>query len=126
MLSRHLSTPLRRALASTAFFAIGAAVLSLTWGAVDPDTHWWSLVAVAPVIGMLTYLQASGREGALAAFFLALGGGGLLFWIAVLVSGTWPVTRADLPWIALILTFPLVCLGIGIQKWRRVQRTRLS
>lgn len=123
MVSRHLTTPMRQAVASTVVFVVFAVVLRYTWGAFDPEMRSWSLLGAAPVLGVLTYLQASKRESTVATFFIALGGGGLAFWTAVLLSGTFPVTRADVSWVLIIFAFPLACLGLGIQKRRNLRRT---
>jgi len=121
MFSRFLTTPLRRAIASTVSVALFAVVVRYTWGAVDPEMRTWSFLGAAPVLGLLTYLEASGREAPLATLFLTLGAGGLIFWTAVLALRVFPATRADLPWLVIIYAFPLACLGIGIQKRRRLR-----
>jgi len=122
MLSQFLTTPLRRALASTASMALFAVVVRYVWGAIDPEMRTWSLLGAAPVLGLLTYLDASGRKAAAATLFVTLGAGGLLFWTAALVSGVLPATRADVPWILIIYAFPIACLGIGIQMRRTLRR----
>lgn len=122
MVSRYLTTPLRRAVASTVFVAMFAVVLRYTWGAFDPEMRSWSLLGAAPVLGIFTYLQASGREATLATFFIIVGGGGLAFWTALLLSGIFPVARADVPWVLIIFAFPLACLVLGIQKRRNLRR----
>jgi hypothetical protein len=122
MLARFLTTPLRRAVASSVSVALFAVVVRYTWGAFDPEMRSWSLLGAAPLLGVFTYLEASGREAALATLFITLGAGGLLFWTAVLVSGVFPAARADLPWLLIIYAFPFACLGLGIHKHRKLRR----
>ena len=89
-------------------------------GALDPDFHTWAYVLLAPLLGVITFLQASGRTSILAALLFGLGVGGLVFWIAVLTSGRLPITgRMDYVYVAFILAIPLVCVALAVRLWRR-------
>jgi len=123
MSARVQGSPLRQALISTTIFTIFAVATRLIWGAVDPEMRSWSLVAVAPWAGLYTYLQASGRLMTIANMLVALGIGGFLFWSAILISGRWPTTREDLPYIVAILAFPAVALGLGLFQRHRLRHT---
>lgn len=75
----------------------------------------WTFVAAAPVIGLFTYLLATGRLRLIAVALIGIGLGGLLFWTLILVSGTIPITgRADYVYITLIFAIPAASLGLGV------------
>jgi hypothetical protein len=119
---RYLTTPLRRALASAAGALIYVIVLRFVWVAFDPEMDSWSLLVIVPLLGVVTYLQETKNEAALATLFVRLGAGGLVFWGLVLISGFFPVERADVPWVLLILAFPLASLALGLRQRRQLQR----
>ena len=112
-------SPIRQALRATLAFVLVAVVLRALWGVIDRELHDWSLVAVAPLAGLYTYLHASGRHRAIANLLNVLGVGALLLWTTVLLAAWMPATRADVPYVVLVFAFPLVALGLGIRQLRQ-------
>lgn len=115
-------SPLQQALQSTLTFAVVALVIRLVWGAVDPEMRNWSLLAVAPLSGLHTFLYASGRLRAIATLLIAFGIGGLVLWTTVLVGNWWPTTRQDVPYVVLVFAFPVVALGLGLAQLRKLRQ----
>ena len=126
MSARVQSSPLRQALVSTGIFAVIAVVIRLAWGAVDPEMRSWSLLAAAPIVGLQTYLNASGRVTAMANMLVVLGISGLLLFTAVLLFDWWSTTRADVPYVIAVLAFPALSLGLGLYQRRQLRRTSQS
>jgi hypothetical protein len=114
------SSPLRQALVSTLFTALFGIAVRFGWGAFDPDMRTWTFVGVAPVSGLFAYLHASGRVRAIAGMLITLGVLGLVFWLAVLLSGRVPTTRDDLPYLLVVLAFPLGAIALGLYQRRRL------
>lgn len=114
-------SPVHQALRSTGFVVIFGLAVRFIWGAFDPEMRTWTFVGLAPVAGVLAYLQATGRLRAIATALVGLGLGGLLFWTLILVWGGTPITgRADYAYIALVFAFPAASLGLGIQQLRKL------
>lgn len=119
---RRFRTPLLQAVWSTGMMAIFGVLYRVIGGAFDPEMRSWALVAAAPLVGLLVYLQRAGRDSAVAVLLLALGIGGLLFWTFVLATGALPITgQGDLVYIAIILAFPIGCIWVGWRQWRKAQ-----
>jgi len=94
------------------------------WGAYDPEMRTWTFVALAPMMAVITYSQATRRHRLIAVGLIGLGLGGLLFWAVVLMSGAMPVTtRADYAYITFIVLLPVGCIALG---WRMLRKLRTS
>lgn len=120
------SSPLRQALRATMAFALAAVVIRLMWGAFDPEVRSYSLVALAPLGGLLAYLYESGRRSAIATLLIGIGIGGLIFWTWMLRSNRWPTTPEDLPYVIVVFAFPAAALGMGLYQRRQLRRTHQS
>lgn len=116
-------SPLQQALRATLTFVLVAVVLRLIWGAIDPEMRDWSIVAVAPLSGLYTYLYASGRHRTIAVLLVALGVGGLLLFSGILLSDWWPTTRGDVPYVIVVFAFPVFAIGLGLQQLRQRRRS---
>lgn len=122
-LAPRSQSPMHQALRSTALMAAFGLALDFIWAAYDPEVKKWDLVATAPVIGLLVYLQATGRLRLIAVGLIGLGLGGLLFWTLILLSGSIPITgRADYAYITLIFAFPALLLGLGVWQLRKLRK----
>jgi len=123
----RFQSPLHQALWSTAIMAAFGLAVRFIWGAFDPEMRKWTFVAIAPFLGVATYLQSTGRVRLLAAGLMGLGLGGLLFWTLVLLSGQIPITGpADYVFIAFIFAFPVTAVGLGWRQLRRSDRSKAS
>lgn len=121
-LAPRFQSPVHQALWSAGLIVVFALVVWLIWGVVDPEMRSWSLLGLAPVMGLFTYLQATGRHRLIAISLMGIGLGGLLFWAIVLISGAKPITgRADYAYIAFILLVPVGCFALG---WMMLRRLR--
>ncbi|MDP1860089.1 MAG: hypothetical protein Q8K82_15545 [Gemmatimonadaceae bacterium] len=119
---RRFNTPLLQAVWSTGVMAFVGLLYRFIGGAFDPEMRSWAVVAAAPLVGLLVYLQRTRRDSMVAALLLALGLGGLLFWTVVLATGAVPITgQGDFFFIALIFAFPLGCTWLGWRQWRKVR-----
>jgi uncharacterized membrane protein len=115
-------TPIAQAVRSTVIMTVFGFAVRYIGGALDPDFRTWSYVFLAPIMGGLSYLFASGRASIVAAVLFGLGVGGLVFWSALLWTDRFPITgRMDWVFIAFILSIPVLCLGMAIRIWRRVR-----
>jgi hypothetical protein len=124
MTARTESSPLRQALIATGKIAVLGVIIRYVWGAYDPEMRTWAFAAAAPVAGLHTYLQASGRLGALATMLIAMGIGGLLLWTAVLLFGWIPTTRGDIPYVIGVFAFPAGALALGLYQRRQLRSAR--
>lgn len=123
-LAPRFRSPIHQALWSTALVAVLGLAVRFIWGAYDPEMRRWTFVALAPLIGLLSYLQSTGRHRLISVGLVGLGIGGSLFWTAILLSGRMPVTsRADYGYITLILAFPIACIGLG---WWQLRKQAVS
>ena len=126
-LAPRFQSPLHQALWSTVLMAAFGLAVRFVWGAYDPEMRKWTFVAIAPLMGVTTYLQSTGRVRLLAAGLMALGLGGLLFWTLVLTSGRFPITgRADYVYVTLVFAFPAAALGLGLWQLRKSDRSKAS
>lgn len=113
-------SPVGRALASAAIFAAFGVAVRFVWGAFDPEMRSWSMVAAAPLMGLVTYLQAVGKPRQLGRFFVGFGILGILFWTVAIAIGTLPVeARIDWFWVAIIYAFPTACIVLGFRELRK-------
>lgn len=120
---RYLTTPLRRALASAAGALLYVIAIRLVWGAFDPEMRSWSLLVLVPFLGVVTYLQETKNQLALTTLYVTLGAGGLVFWALVMLTGVFPIARGDVPWVVLILAFPLASLVLGLRQRRQLRKS---
>lgn len=127
-LTPRFRSPLRQALWSTALMAAFGLAVRFIWGAHDPEMRQWTFVAIAPLVGVTAYLQATGRLRLLARGLVGLGVAALLFWTLVLASGRIPITgRSDYVYIAIVFAFPVAAIGYGSwQLLKRVDTPRAS
>lgn len=117
-------SPLRQALWSTGLMVVFALIVWFIWGLYDPEMRSWSLLGLAPVMGVFTYLQATRRHRLIALGLIGVGLGGLLLWTILLMSGAKPITsRADYAYIAFILLMPVGCFMLG---WMMLRKLRAS
>lgn len=123
----RFQSPLHQALWSTALMAAFGLAVRFIWGAFDPEMRKWTFVAIAPLMGVATYLQSTGRIRLLAAGLMGLGLGGLLFWTLVLLSSQIPITGpADYVLIAIVFAFPAAAVGLGWWQLRQSDRSEAS
>ncbi len=126
MSARVPSSPLRQAIVSTCVLAAIGVGIRYTWGAFDSEMRNWSIAATAPIVGLFTYLHASGRLAAVATMLVTMGIGGLILWTAVLLFDWIPTTRADVPYVIGVFAFPALALGLGLYQRRQLRRARQS
>ena len=108
-------TPLHQALVATAGMAVFGLIVGLIWGIFDPLMRW-VFVAISPLLGIITYLQASGRRRGMAALTLGIGLVTSAFWIYMMTTGRLePAGVVEIVLFALIITLPLVMTLYG---WR--------
>ena len=121
-LAPRFQSPVHQALWSTGLMVIFGLAVRFVWGAIDPDMRKWTFVTLAPLLGVFTYLQATGRLRLIAVGLVGLGLGGLLFWTLILAWGGMPITgQADYVYIAIIFAFPLACVGLGWWQLRKLE-----
>jgi len=126
MNARTSPSPLRQAVVATVVFAVLGVAMRYIGGAIDPDMRSWGMVALSPVSGLYTYRNASGRHRAIANLFVALGVFGLVFWVAMVLSGRLPATREDIPSLLVVFAFPVAALVLGLRRSRSVSRGQSS
>jgi len=106
--------------ASAAIFAAFGVAVRYVWAAFDPEMHSWSIVAAAPLMGLVTYLQAVGKPRQLGRFFVGFGFLGILFWTVAIAIGTLPIeARGDWFWVAFIYAFPTACIVLGLRDLKK-------
>ncbi len=113
-------SPLRGALRTTAFMIAVGVAYRYVGAAIDPGLQTWGIVAAAPLVGLTTYLQVSGKNSLLAALFFCLGIGALVFWTLGVTSGRMPIaSRSDAFYATLVFAFPVVAIGLAVWTWRK-------
>lgn len=117
-------TPIQHAVIATLSVALFGVLFRFGYGALDPDGGSWAIVIVAPLIGLIQYVRATGRDPVPPELMIALGYGMILIYLRGLLRDGLPSSPVDkILWI-IIFGLPVVLIVWGVVRVRRRETRR--
>jgi len=112
MMSIKALSPIQQGVVTTLSFAAVGLLFRFGYGAIDPETRSWAVVAIAPLFGLARYVHATDRNPFPPELMIAIGYIGVLVYARGFVRDGLPGPLSE--W---LLWGLIVALPLGLMVW---------